>query len=220
MAEDFELAAAITVEDESELQDLTADVGAEGDGGGQAGIVGAGGGDGDRGGGIFGKRLTAVVSLLSRVLAAVGVITLIPGLLDGVFRLLEIALLPIGVLFQNLLAPLLQRLLRFFATTNLFDKIGRFADIIVQSVQGLVNDIQPLINDIANLTGTLADQAGFEQDQELNTTEAAALSSVRGAGNVLPGGFAASLLSQEFTAQSFDDLSSDATNQTNKEDGN
>jgi len=70
------------------------------------------------------------------------------------------------------------------------------------------------------LTGTLADQAGFEQDQELNTTEAAALSSVRGAGNVLPGGFAASLLSQEFTAQSFDDLSSDATNQTNKEDGN
>jgi hypothetical protein len=220
MAEDFELAAAITVEDESELQDLTADVGAEGDDGGQAGIVGAGGGDGDRGGGILGKRLTAIVSLLSRVLAAVGVITLIPGLLDGVFRLLEIALLPIGVLFQNLLAPLIQRLLRFFASTNLFDKIGRFADIIVQSVQGLVNDIQPLINDIANLTGTLADQAGFEQDQELNTTEAAALSSVRGAGNVLPGGFAASLLSQEFTAQSFDDLSSDATNQTNKEDGN
>jgi len=221
MAEDFELAAAITVEDESELQDLTADVGAEGDGGGgQAGIVGAGGGDRDSGAGILGKRLTAVVSLLSRVLAAVGVITLIPGLLDGVFRLLEIALLPIGVLFQNLLAPLIQRLLRFFATTNLFDKIGRFADIIVQSVQGLVNDIQPLINDISNLTGTLADQAGFEQDQELNTTEGAALASVQGAGNVLPGGFAASLLSQEFTAQAFDDLSSDATNQTNKEDAN
>jgi len=218
MAEDFELAAAITVEDESELQDLTADVGAEGDGGGgQAGIVGAGGGDGDS---KSTKRLSGILSVVTKILTLIGGITLIPGLLSGVIRLLEVALLPIGVLFQNLLAPLIQRLLRFFATTNLFDKIGRFADIIVQSVQGLVNDIQPLINDISNLTGTLADQAGFEQDQQLNTAEGAALASVQGAGNVLPGGFAASLLSQEFTAQTFDDLSSDATNQTNKEDAN
>jgi len=216
MAEDFELAAAITVEDESELQDLTADVGAEGDGGGQAGIVGAGGGDGDRGGGILGKRLTAVVSLLSRVLAAVGVITLIPGLLDGVFRLLEIALLPIGVLFQNLLAPLIQRLLRFFASTNLFDKIGTFADIIVDTVQSLIEDIQPLINEISNFVGQSFETGieASEGEQEVAETVAAGVSPV------LPAPFNVATFNREFTAQAFDNLATDQTNQTNKEDAN
>jgi len=151
MAEDFELAAAITVEDESELQDLTADVGAESDGGGgQAGIVGAGGGDGDS---KSTKRLSGILSVVTKILTLIGGITLIPGLLSGVIRLLEVALLPIGVLFQNLLAPLIQRLLRFFATTNLFDKIGTFADIIRDTVQSLINDIQPLINEISNFVG-------------------------------------------------------------------
>jgi len=217
MAEDFELAAAITVEDESELQDLTADVGAEGDdAGGQAGIVGAGGGaDGDRGGGILGKRLTAVVSLLSRVLAAVGVITLIPGLLDGVFRLLEIALLPIGVLFQNLLAPLIQRLLRFFATTNLFDKIGTFADIIVQTVQSLINDLQPLINEISNFVGKSFEtgvEASEEQQQTAETVAAGVTTAIPGINNPRIG--------REFTSAAFDILSTETSNQTNKEDAN
>jgi len=216
MAEDFELAAAITVEDESELQDLTADVGADGDGGGQAGIVGAGGGDGDRGGGILGKRLTAVVSLLSRVLAAVGVITLIPGLLDGVFRLLEIALLPIGVLFQNLLAPLIQRLLRFFATTNLFDKIGTFADIIVDTVQSLIEDIQPLINEISNFVGQSFETGieASEGEQEVAETV------VSGVSPAIPAPFNVATFNREFTAQAFDTLATDQTNQTNKEDAN
>jgi len=215
MAEDFELAAAITVEDESELQDLTADVGADGDGGGgQAGIVGAGGGDGDSGGGILGKRLTAVVSLLSRVLAAVGVITLIPGLLDGVFRLLEIALLPIGVLFQNLLAPLIQRLLRFFATTNLFDKIGTFADIIVQTVQNLINDIQPLINEISNFVGQSFETGveASEGEQEVAETVSAGVSTA------LPG--ITPKIGREFTSASFDIFVTGANNNTIQEDGN
>ncbi len=219
MAEDFELAAAITVEDESELQDLTADVGADGDGGGgQAGIVGAGGGDGDSGGGILGKRLTAVVSLLSRVLAAVGVITLIPGLLDGVFRLLEIALLPIGVLFQNLLAPLIQRLLRFFATTNLFDKIGTFADIIVQTVQNLINDLQPLINEVSNFASSVSDafdrgiEASEGQQQVAETVTAGVTTAIPGINNPRIG--------REFTSAAFDILSSETSNQTNKEDAN
>jgi len=215
MAEDFELAAAITVEDESELQDLTADVGADADGGGgQAGIVGAGGGDGDRGGGILGKRLTAVVSLLSRVLAAVGVITLIPGLLDGVFRLLEIALLPIGVLFQNLLAPLIQRLLRFFATTNLFDKIGTFADIIVQTVQNLINDIQPLINEISNFVGQSFETGIEATEEEQQTAETVAA----GVSTALPA--ITPKIGREFTSASFDIFVTGANNNTIQEDGN
>jgi hypothetical protein len=214
MAEDFELAAAITVEDESELQDLTADVGADGDGGGgQAGIVGAGGGDGDS---KSTKRLTGILSVLTKILTLIGGITLIPGLLSGVIRLLEVALLPIGVLFQNLLAPLIQRLLRFFATTNLFDKIGTFADIIRDTVQSLINDIQPLINEISNFVGKSFETGieASEGEQEVAETVASGVSPV------LPAPFNVATFNREFTAQAFDNLATDQTNQTNKEDAN
>jgi hypothetical protein len=214
MAEDFELAAAITVEDESELQDLTADVGADGDGGGQAGIVGAGGGgDGD---GKLGKRLTGILSVVTKILTLIGGITLIPGLLNGVIRLLEVALLPIGVLFQNLLAPLIQRLLRFFATTNLFDKIGTFADIIVDTVQSLIEDIQPLINEISNFVGQSFETGieASEGEQEVAETV------VSGVSPAIPAPFNVATFNREFTAQAFDTLATDQTNQTNKEDAN
>jgi len=214
MAEDFELAAAITVEDESELQDLTADVGAEGDDGGQAGIFGAGGGgDGD---GKLGKRLTGILSVVTKILTLIGGITLIPGLLNGVIRLLEVALLPIGVLFQNLLAPLIQRLLRFFATTNLFDKIGTFADIIVDTVQSLIEDIQPLINEISNFVGQSFETGieASEGEQEVAETV------VSGVSPAIPAPFNVATFNREFTAQAFDTLATDQTNQTNKEDAN
>jgi len=214
MAEDFELAAAITVEDESELQDLTADVGADGDGGGQAGIVGAGGGgDGD---GKLGKRLTGILSVVTKILTLIGGITLIPGLLNGVIRLLEVALLPIGVLFQNLLAPLIQRLLRFFATTDLFDKIGTFADIIVDTVQSLITDIQPLINEISNFVGQSFDRGieASEGEQEVAETL------FSGVSPAIPAPFNVATFNREFTAQAFDTLATDQTNQTNKEDAN
>ena len=214
MAEDFELAAAITVEDESELQDLTADVGADGDGGGgQAGIVGAGGGDGDS---KSTKRLSGILSVVTKILTLIGGITLIPGLLSGVIRLLEVALLPIGVLFQNLLAPLIQRLLRFFATTNLFDKIGTFADIIRDTVQSLINDIQPLINEISNFVGQSFETGieASEGEQEVAETVSAGVSTV------LPAPFNSPTFNREFTAQAFDNLATDQTNQTNKEDAN
>jgi len=212
MAEDFELAAAITVEDESELQDLTADVGAEGDGGGQAGIVGAGGGgDGD---GKLGKRLTGILSVVTKILTLIGGITLIPGLLSGVIRLLEVALLPIGVLFQNLLAPLIQRLLRFFATTNVFDKIGTVADIIKQTVQNLLNDIQPLINEISNFLGKSFEkgiEVSEEQEQTAETVGAGVTTAVPAFNNPVIG--------REFTSAALDIFVAEGNNQTIREDG-
>lgn len=147
MAEDMTLSAGIELEDQSAIEDLTADIGAtEGDGGSQ------GGGGGGLGG--IMDILGNMTGLLKVATVALGLIAAIPGLLKGVMRLLEIALLPIGVLFQSLLAPLLQRLLRFLVENDILGKVQRFASQIVDSIQNFIAGLDPLIQALNDFLDT------------------------------------------------------------------
>jgi len=221
MAEDFELGAAITVEDTSELDGLSADVAAEGGDG-----AAAGGGGGDFLSGIL-ERLGGIGQLLSTAVAALGVITVIPGLLSGVFRLLEVFLAPIGILFQNLLAPLIQRLLRFFATSDIFGKIESFARQVVDAVTNFIAGVDQAI---ASLGQSLSEATGGEVTEESIRTGPAPGTAETGAGAAtgsavgsaslsLPGGTLLAPLTAEFTASAFDAVLGENSKKTAKEDG-
>lgn len=221
MAEDFELGAAITVEDTSELDGLSADVAAEGGDG-----AAAGGGGGDFLSGIL-ERLGGIGQLLSTAVAALGVITVIPGLLSGVFRLLEVFLAPIGILFQNLLAPLIQRLLRFFATSDIFGKIESFARQVVDAVTNFIAGVDQAISNIGDF---FSDRTGGEfNDESIRTgpipgtpeteTAAQAGTAVGSASLGLPGGTLLAPLTAEFTASAFDSVLGENSSKNTKEDG-
>jgi len=143
LAEDVVLSAVVEVTDKSQLEDLTANVSPEADGGASAG--GGGGG-----GGIM-EMLGSMTGLLKVATVALGVLAAVPGLLSGVLRLLEVALLPIGILFQSLLAPLIQRLLKFLVQNDVFGAIQRFASSIVSAISNFVADLQPLIDSLSNI---------------------------------------------------------------------
>lgn len=222
MAEDFELAAAITVNDTSELEGLSADVAPEAGGAG----AGAGGGGGDFLSGIL-ERLGGIGRILSTAVAALGVITAVPGLLSGVFRLLEVALLPIGILFQNLLAPLIQRLLRFFATNDIFSKIESFARQVVSAVTNFVSQVQQFTASIDRTLGNLTGgEVGVDTfltgvtPASAETQESATAGQVTGSLTAFgPAGRLISTLVSELTASAFDDLSSETSKNTSREGG-
>lgn len=227
MAEDFELAAAISVEDTSELDDLGADVGAEGDGG-------AGGGAAAGGlAGVFPKQLSKIAVLLSRVIGLVALVAVIPGLLSGITRLLEIALLPIGILFQNLLAPVLQSILRFFATSNIVEEFARIGQQTIDFLVKTGRQIEALIDGFERfLSNVLPGAAGgaITEDTfatgvaptDVETGQGAAAGTVAGGalqGNPLPFSGLVAPLASEFTASTVDDLVSASSQITSKEDG-
>jgi len=171
--------------------------------------------------------LGGIGQLLSTAVAALGVITVIPGLLSGVFRLLEVFLAPIGILFQNLLAPLIQRLLRFFATSDIFGKIESFARQVVDAVTNFIAGVDQAI---ASLGQSLSESTGGEVTEESIRTGPAPGTAETGAGAAtgtavgsaslsLPGGTLLAPLTAEFTASAFDAVLGENSSKNTKEDG-
>lgn len=179
MPADLELGAAITVEDTSELDGLTADVAPQGgDGGGATG--GAMGG----GGGIM-DMLGNMKGLLKIATVALGVLMAVPGLLSGVMRLLEVALLPIGILFQSLLAPLIQRLLKWLVQNDIIGMVQRFAQKIVTAITNFIAGLQPLIDSLQEVASFFT--AGEDREEKARETQRERGLRYAGGANLPPG---------------------------------
>jgi len=215
LAEDVVLSAVVEVTDKSQLEDLTANVSPEADGGASAG--GGGGGAG----GLL-DILGNMSGLLKVATVALGVLAAVPGLLSGVLRLLEVALLPIGILFQSLLAPLIQRLLKFLVQNDVFGAIQRFASSIVSAISNFVADLQPLIDSLSNFVNPLTGGENQEQPQLTNFEPTTGVGgTVQDTSDIVSAdnpGFVVPAIS-EFSASVWDEFTGEASNGQTQEEG-
>lgn len=148
--EDLELVAGITPE-EGALDDLADDlqVGVDADGGG------ADNGGSDGGIGALLEPLTTMTGLLAVAVAALGLIALVPGLLEGVLTLIEKLLTPISALVIALLTPLIQRLLRWLVQNDIIGMMEQFAQTIVTNVSSVIETVSQVLSQISNLVSTI-----------------------------------------------------------------
>lgn len=130
-----ELGVAI-VPDESALEDVEdREIGVTGPSGP--------GGDSDSEGALagIGKKLTLILGALG-VLSQLDTIM---ELLSGIFRAIEVALLPLVALITAFLRPVLTKLLRLFADFSFDEAFGKLERIIGETVSAIAEDINQMI---------------------------------------------------------------------------
>lgn len=89
----------------------------------------------------IGRRLTLILGALG-VLAQLDTIL---EILDGIFRAVEVALLPLIGLITAFLRPVLDRLLRLFADFSFDDAFAQLEQIIGETVDAIGEDISQIV---------------------------------------------------------------------------
>lgn len=130
------------------------------------------GGDSDGGGALagIGRKLMLILGALG-VLAQLDTIM---ELLDGIFRAIEVALLPLVALITAFLRPVLTKLLRLFADFSFDEAFEDFERIIGEIVSAIGEDINQMITtpgefvsdtqrDFDRFGGSIRDELGDNQ---------------------------------------------------------
>lgn len=142
MVEDATL-DVVLMPDESNLEDVQDEL--------MLGVDDSGKSDGGGNGGV-GELLASIGSKLAIVS---GAITIIPGMLNGVMRLLEVALLPLTAWFASLLAPVLKKMLRFLVNNNVFQQISEFASRVVNKIASFIDAAMQIASEIQSMVSTI-----------------------------------------------------------------
>jgi len=121
--------------------------------------------------GDIGRRLTLILGIIGVLLQLDTVVEI----LNGLFRMLEVALLPVVALLNAFLQPIMERLLRLMGSvdfTDLFGQLERFVDNVLteigQRFESFIQDIWPTGE--GGVGDTVREGAGQAGDTLVETT--------------------------------------------------